>query len=96
MTNIEVIFNDNQKLKINSYSYDKISDQLVIRIYNPESDDDIIDTILNSDYSKFDIIAEYPNKTKKLRFVNYYINLSISSLKLNGNVLEIYFRKQGG
>lgn len=94
MVDIKAVFNDKKELSIDSYTYDKFSEQVILRIYNPDSCDGTIEFIEQCDSSKFSIIANYPNKTKKQRFIKYSMNLSFISYSEAGVVLEIHFNKK--
>lgn len=94
MVDIKVVFNDKKKVAIDSYTYDKFSEQVILRIYNPNSCDEIIEFTTQCDSSKFSVIAKYPNKIKQQRFINYSMNLSFISYSEAGVILEMYFNKK--
>lgn len=93
MAEIRVIFNDEKEIIADSYMNSKFSEDLILKFFNPDSPDEIIDTIEKCDQSKFSLLAKYPNREKKIDFVNYYIKLTNIINVDEGCILEIYFSK---
>ena len=93
MANVKVIFNDGKEVIADSYKWVSWSDLMILRFFNPEDPDKIVDFIESCDQSQFTMVIDFPNRKKKVDFVNYYINFSSVTNVSKGTILEVNFKK---
>lgn len=93
MADIHVITKDGQEIYADSYSFIRHDGMVILRFYNPESCDDMIEYAEGCDFGTFDITAEYPGRKKEHHFVGYELANCVTEYKSAGTVLEIYLRK---
>jgi hypothetical protein len=92
---LKIIFNDNNEIEFDNYCIDRYNQSVDIMFENPESADDIIEYILSCDYSKFDFIANYSNKVRQHRFINYMLFYTNIKYTEYGPMLNVVFIKKG-
>lgn len=91
----KIIFNNSKELSISTYVYSKQEKTLRVFIDNSDmSGDELMEFLLGCDISKFTLIFNCPNKTKKLRFVNYKLNLCERKIDSDYYYDKIYFSKK--
>lgn len=93
VASIHVKTRDEREFDAASYTYNKYDGTVILRFYNPESCDDIIDYVVGCDFGTFDIEAEYPGRKKEHHFVGYELANYVTEHKPAGTVLEFYLKK---
>lgn len=98
MADVILTFHDNKELNVHSYSYDLFGEKLIIKaqVQSLEDSDRIICFLQTCDTSEIHLLAKYPNKERKLDFINYEMTLSFLNTSSHGNYLEVYFEKKKG
>lgn len=90
---VAVTTRDGRELYADSYSYNRHDGLVVLRFFNPDSCDDVIDSAAGGDFGAFDLIAEYPGRKKEHHFVGYELANCLMEHKSSGSVLEMYLKK---
>ena len=63
MKNVKVIFNDKKEIVADSYMLDKIGGHFVLRFFNPDSWEEIVDFVDTCDQSRFSLLINFPSNS---------------------------------
>lgn len=93
MKNVKVIFNDKKEIVADSYMLDKIDGHLVLRFFNPDSWEEIVDFVDACDQSRISLLINFPNREKRIDLDNYYMEINNTTNVKTGSILELHFKR---